>query len=42
MPNDGPGFGIDVNEAEAAKYPCGDQVDVWTQTRTPDGTAVRP
>ena len=41
-PNDLPGFGMDVNEAEAGTYPCASQVDVWTQARTPDGTAVRP
>ncbi|MBI4531348.1 MAG: starvation-sensing protein RspA, partial [Candidatus Latescibacteria bacterium] len=41
-PNDRPGLGIDVNEGLAAKYPCKDYVDHWTQTRTPDGTPVRP
>ena len=41
-PNDRPGFGVDVNEEAAAKYPCGSQVDTWTQTRTPDGAAVPP
>ena len=40
--NDSPGFGIDLDEAAAAKYPCGDSIDTWTQTRLPDGTAVRP
>lgn len=40
--NDQPGFGIDMDEAKAASYPCKTSVDLWTQTRTPDGTAVRP
>jgi mannonate dehydratase len=41
-PNDQPGLGIDIDETEAAKYPCPDGVPTWTMTRTPDGTAVRP
>lgn len=41
-PNDQPGLGIDMNEALAAKYPCTDEVDWWTQTRLPDGTPARP
>ena len=41
-PNDQPGLGIDMNEALAAKYPCTDEVDWWTQTRLPDGTPTRP
>jgi mannonate dehydratase len=41
-PNDKPGLGIDINEGLAAKYPCTDKVDTWTQTRLPDGTPVRP
>ena len=41
-PNDRPGLGIDVDEALAAKYPCRDEVNGWTQTRIPDGTPVRP
>ena len=41
-PNDGPGLGIDINEDLAAKYPCEDTVEQWTQTRTPDGGPVRP
>jgi mannonate dehydratase len=40
--NDKPGLGIDMDEAIAAKYPCQDFVEEWTQTRLPDGTAVRP
>ena len=41
-PNDRPGLGIDIDEKLAAKYPCKDYVDRWTQTRLPDGTPVRP
>jgi len=41
-PNDKPGLGIDVDEALAAKYPCEDRVDTWTQTRRPDGSPSRP
>ncbi|NLC58931.1 MAG: starvation-sensing protein RspA [Armatimonadetes bacterium] len=41
-PNECPGFGIDLDEKLAAKYPCSTQVDFWTQTRLPDGTAVKP
>lgn len=40
--NDGPGFGIDIDEALAAKYPCEDFLDSWTVARVPDGTAARP
>ncbi|NKB66546.1 MAG: starvation-sensing protein RspA [Candidatus Latescibacteria bacterium] len=41
-PNDQPGLGIDIDEALAAKYPCKDQVEKWTQTRLPDGSPTRP
>ncbi len=41
-PNDKPGLGIDIDEELAAKYPCQDTVDVWTQTRWPDGSPARP
>ncbi len=41
-PNDKPGLGIDIDEKLAAKYPCTDIVEQWTQTRLPDGTPVRP
>jgi mannonate dehydratase len=40
--NDRPGFGVDIDEALAAKYPATDEVIGWTQTRLPDGTPVRP
>ena len=40
--NDKPGLGIDVDEAAAAKYPCQDSVETWTQTRLPDGSPARP
>lgn len=41
-PNDRPGLGVEINEALAAKYPCTDVVEQWTQTRLPDGSPVRP
>ena len=41
-PSDKPGLGIDVDEKLAAKYPCQDQVEMWTQTRLPDGSPTRP
>jgi len=41
-PNDKPGFGVDIDETKAAKYPCTNEVLEWTQTRLPDGTPVRP
>jgi mannonate dehydratase len=41
-PNDKPGLGIDVNEKLAAKYPCTDTIETWTQTRLPDGSPSRP
>ncbi|MDF2569974.1 MAG: Galactonate dehydratase [Sporomusa sp.] len=40
--NDKPGLGIDINEAEAAKYPCENTVTTWTQTRLIDGTLQTP
>lgn len=41
-PNDAAGLGIDFDEKLAAKYPCVDEVDFWTQTRLPDGGPTRP
>jgi len=41
-PNDKPGLGIDIDEKLAAKYPCKDEVEWWTQTRLPDGSPTRP
>lgn len=41
-PNDKPGLGIDIDEDLAAKYPCEDEIEFWTQTRWPDGTPARP
>ena len=41
-PNDQPGLGIDIDEEQAAKYPCRDFVEDWTQTRLPDGSPARP
>jgi len=41
-PNDKPGLGIEINEKLAAKYPCTDEIEQWTQTRWPDGSPARP
>ena len=41
-PNASPGLGIDIDESLAAKYPCEDFVEEWTQTRLPDGSPARP
>ena len=41
-PNDKPGLGIEFNEKMAAQYPVVDEVDMWTQTRLPDGSPCRP
>jgi mannonate dehydratase len=40
--NDRPGLGVDINESEAAKYPCENKVTTWTQTRLMDGTLQSP
>lgn len=40
--NDKPGIGVDIDEEEAAKYPCHDKMADWTLARLPDGTAARP
>lgn len=41
-PNSKPGLGIDIDEKLAAKYPPKDTVELWTQTRWPDGSPARP
>jgi len=41
-PNEKPGLGIDINEKEAAKYPCKNTITTWTQTRMPDGSIFTP
>ncbi len=41
-PNDQPGLGIDIDEQLAARYPCQDIIEGWTQTRLPDGSPTRP
>ena len=40
--NDKPGLGVDLDEKEAAKYPCENTVTVWTQTRKRDGSLQTP
>lgn len=41
-PSNKPGLGIDIDEKLAAKFPCQDEVEFWTQTRWPDGSPARP
>ena len=40
--NDKPGLGVDIDEKEAAKYPCEKTVTTWTQTRLRDGSLQTP
>ena len=40
--NEAPGFGVDIDEGKAKKYPCSSELPEWTLARLPDGTAVRP
>jgi mannonate dehydratase len=40
--NDQPGFGLDLDETQAAKYPITVKTISWTQSRWPDGTSWTP
>jgi mannonate dehydratase len=40
--NDKPGLGVELDEAQAAKYPCRNDVTTWTQTRLLDGSLQTP
>ena len=40
--NEAPGFGVDINEKLAAKFPLPEHPGYWGPVRRPDGTAVRP
>jgi mannonate dehydratase len=40
--NEAPGWGVDLNEAAAKKYPFPAQPGYWEPVRRRDGTAVRP
>ncbi len=41
-PNGRPGWGIDLDETEAARWPVNAENPTWTLARMPDGTSVRP
>ncbi len=40
--NEAPGWGVDLNEELARKYPLPERPGYWLPTRRRDGTAVRP
>ena len=40
--NEAPGFGVDIDETLAAKFPLPEHPGYWKPVRRPDGTAVRP
>jgi mannonate dehydratase len=40
--NEQPGWGIDIDEAKAARYPISVAPITWTQSRWPDGTLWTP
>src|SRR5262249_2643601 len=40
--NEAPGFGVDINEELARKYPLPENPGYWLPVRRKDGTAVRP
>lgn len=40
--NEAPGFGVDIDEKAAAKYPLPEHPGYWDPVRKPDGTSVRP
>ena len=40
--NEAPGWGVDLNEELAKKYPLPESPGNWLPTRRKDGTAVRP
>jgi mannonate dehydratase len=40
--NEAPGFGVDINEELAAKFPLPEHPGYWSPVRRSDGTAVRP
>jgi mannonate dehydratase len=40
--NEAPGWGVDIDEKEAAKHPLPDHPGYWEPLRRSDGTPVRP
>jgi mannonate dehydratase len=41
-PSPAPGWGIEIDETAAARYPAVPEQVLWTQTRAPDGGLIRP
>jgi mannonate dehydratase len=39
---DTPGFGVDMDEEKAKRYPCTSELPAWTLARLPDGTPALP
>ncbi|MBD2843738.1 starvation-sensing protein RspA [Paenibacillus sp. IB182496] len=37
-----PGLGVDIDETQAARYPCRHELPAWTLARLPDGSSARP
>ena len=42
IPHETPGFGVDLDEMAAAKYPPVERDFLWLEARIPDGTSVKP
>lgn len=40
--HEAPGWGVEIDEKAAAKYPCVHEPPRWTAARLPDGTSVTP
>ena len=40
--HEAPGFGVDIDEEKAKKYPFPENPGYWEPVRRRDGTAVRP
>jgi mannonate dehydratase len=40
--NEAPGFGVDLDERQAARFPISESAGNWLPVRRADGSAVRP